>query len=122
MHRLRPPYVLAAAWAGWQVLRLRRLLRLGMPEPGVVPAPPRAAGDDRRPVLAVLRRTKATCLVRSLVLQAWDGAHGIERDVVIGVTGSADFQAHAWVDGDPSGTATDGTEFTELVRVPYRDR
>lgn len=120
MHRLRPAYLAAAAWALVQVLRARRVLANGLPQPGVIGAPPRLAGDDRRPVLAVLRRTGSTCLVRSLVLQAWDAAHGTDRDVIIGVTGSTDFQAHAWLDGDPAEAGTHGRDFAELVRVPYR--
>ncbi len=48
-------------------------------------------------------------------MQAWNAAHGDRRDLVIGVTGSRDFKAHAWLDGDP---ASESDEFTELHRHP----
>ena len=117
MHRLRLSYLTTAAWAVVQVIRARRALRRGLPEPGLIHPPPRLSGDDPRPMLALLHRTGATCLVRSLVHQAWDVAHGTERDVIIGVTRPADFQAHAWLDGQP-GEPTE--RFTELVRIPAR--
>jgi hypothetical protein len=47
-----------------------------------------------------LRRTGQSCLVRSIVVQAWDAAHGHRRDLIIGVTGRTEFRAHAWLDGD----------------------
>ncbi|MGI8792290.1 MAG: lasso peptide biosynthesis protein [Acidimicrobiales bacterium] len=117
MRRLRPTYVLAALWAFIQVRRARRVIGVGLPSPGALRPPWPATGNDPRPVRAVLRRTGATCLVRSLVLQAWEASHGVERDVIVGVTGRADFHAHAWLDGDPSGSEI---TFTELVRVPVR--
>jgi hypothetical protein len=40
-------------------------------------------------------------LVNSIVLQAWEAAHGCDRDLVIGITGPTGFRAHAWLDGDP---------------------
>jgi Transglutaminase-like superfamily len=39
--------------------------------------------------------------VKSIVLQAWEAAHGRRRDLVVGVTDSAGFRAHAWLEGDP---------------------
>jgi hypothetical protein len=63
---------------------------------------------------AVLRRGGYTCLVRAAVRQAWDAAHGRPRDLIIGVNSPADdFQAHAWLDGDP---AEGFREFHELLR------
>ena len=117
VHRLRPSYLVAAAWALWQTGQAKRVVRHGVPAPGAIGRPPRAAGNDRRAVLSVLHRTRSTCLVRSLVLQAWEAAHGVERDIVIGVTGRADFQAHAWLDGEP-GEPTE--RFTEMVRLGAR--
>lgn len=114
MHRLRPTLLVAAVWAWLEARRVRRLLQDGLPEPGVVRRPPRLPDAARRAVVAVLHRTRATCLVEALVLQAWDAAHGQRRDVVIGVTGAKDFHAHAWLDGDPG---TSGEGFAELVRV-----
>jgi hypothetical protein len=77
--------------------------------------PPRSAPRHAtRGVRTVLRHGNATCLERSLVLQRWYAAQGIERDVVIGVTSPADFSAHAWLDGDPTEPAA---EFRELHRL-----
>ena len=76
--------------------------------------PPRFPAG-RRAVASVLHRRRATCLERSLVLQAWDAAHGSPRDVVIGVTSpSPEFRAHAWLDGEE--TCGHG-EFVERVRI-----
>jgi hypothetical protein len=63
----------------------------------------RLSDSERRVVVSVLHRTHATCLHRSLVLQAWDHAHGVDRMVVVGVRPAgpvAPFGAHAWLDGD----------------------
>jgi hypothetical protein len=66
-------------------------------------------------VTGILRRRGATCLERSLLLQSWYAAQGVERDVIIGVTARADgFQAHAWLDGEPD---EEGTPFHELHRL-----
>jgi hypothetical protein len=60
--------------------------------------------------------TRANCLVRASVRQAWYAAHGDLRDVVIGVTApSGGFAAHAWLDGDAP-CHSDG--FHELLRRP----
>jgi hypothetical protein len=60
--------------------------------------------------------TRANCLVRATVRQAWYAAHGDLRDVVIGVTApSGGFAAHAWLDGDAP-CHSDG--FHELLRRP----
>lgn len=65
---------------------------------------------------AVLRRRSDTCLVRATVRQAWHAAHGVHRDLVIGVTAPGrGFQAHAWLDGDPP-CHSEG--FHELLRRP----
>lgn len=83
-----------------------------------LPPPPLLPERGRRGVVAVLRRTGASCLVRATVLQAWDLAHGRRRDVVIGVTApSAGFRAHAWLDGDHP---CHSTGFEELTRLPAR--
>jgi len=49
----------------------------------------------------VLRRRGESCLVRAVVLQAWEAAHGRRRDLIVGVTDPAGFRAHAWLEGDP---------------------
>lgn len=66
--------------------------------------------------MATLARTRATCLVRSLVLQRWLADQGEQVDLIIGVTPpSAGFRAHAWLDR----TGEIGTEgYTELHRLP----
>jgi hypothetical protein len=65
---------------------------------------------------AVLRRRNDTCLVRSIVAQAWEAAHGRNRDLLVGVTAPSEgFEAHAWLEGDPS--RPEG-EFRELLRLP----
>jgi hypothetical protein len=51
-------------------------------------------------VRAALRLERASCLERALVEQAWQVAHGCSRDIVIGVTASSHFRAHAWLEGD----------------------
>jgi Transglutaminase-like superfamily len=64
-------------------------------------APPALPATARRGVEAVLRRSGATCLEAALVRQRWLRAHGVMRDVVIGVTAPRDgFRAHAWL-ADP---------------------
>lgn len=69
----------------------------------------------RRGVVALLRIRRDTCLVRSAVLQSWDSAHGLHRDIVIGVTSPRDgFRAHAWLDGERRREAG----FQELARRP----
>ena len=55
---------------------------------------------------AVLRRRGDTCLVRAIVAQTWEAAHGRRRDVIIGVTAPGEFRAHAWLDDErPDGRA-----------------
>jgi hypothetical protein len=67
-------------------------------------------------VRAVLRRRGESCLVRSIVLQAWYAAHGEPRDLIVGVTEpGGGFAAHAWLEGE----APHGSEpFDELLRRP----
>jgi hypothetical protein len=112
----RPPGIAvlrAAWWAGRALRRARAELRGGGLRGVDLPAPPRLRGGDTT-VRAVLRARRASCLERALVLQRWLGARGDPRDVVIGTTGPADFEAHAWLDGE-AGT---GTRFVELARLP----
>ena len=66
--------------------------------------------------MGVLGRTRATCLVRSLVLQQWLADHDEPVDLIIGVTPpSQGFRAHAWLDR-PNEEGTEG--YTELHRLP----
>lgn len=83
-----------------------------------IPPPPSLPQSAARGVGAVLRRSRATCLVEASVRQRWLAAHGEPRDLVIGVKPPAEgFAAHAWLEGDPESSAAG---FTELTRVPAR--
>ena len=113
----RPPDIatLRAAWWTDRALRRARTdLGDGALREVVLPAPPRLPAGAERGVRAVLRRRENSCLERSLVLQRWLAAHGDARDVVIGTTGPAAFQAHAWLDGDEHSAA----RYVELSRLP----
>ena len=106
-----------AAWWGVRACaRVRR--RVGGPDFGsgsLPPVPP--VGRHATPaVLAVLARMRASCLVRSVVLQRWFLAHGEARQLVIGVTAPGDgFRAHAWLDGE---SEEDHRGLVELLRRP----
>ena len=64
----------------------------------------------------MLRRRPHTCLERALVLQCWEARQGRAVAVIIGVTGSsADFKAHAWLEGESD---NDDGSFRELMRLP----
>jgi hypothetical protein len=110
-----------SAWrARWWALRAlraaQREVRQGGFDASQLPPPPQL-GDVRTPAVAgMLRRRKATCLTRSLVLQRWHAAHGSRRDLIIGVTAPKEgFTAHAWLAGDPDDTHA---HFHELTRQP----
>ena len=105
----------------WWTVRAVHAARRGLARDGlpglVVPPPPHLRGGDRG-VAAVLRRTEATCLVRSAVRQAWLSARGRPVDLIIGVTApGSSLGAHAWLEGDRP-FAGDG--FHELIRFPPR--
>lgn len=107
---------LRAAW--WAQRAARQLVRsLAAAGLDAVPLPPPyLPAHARRGAAGALRRTRATCLVRAKVMQAWDAAHGRSRDLVVGVTApSRGFRAHAWLDGDPP-CHSEG--FQELLRLP----
>ena len=113
------PASLRAAW--WTHRALRRVhddLQANGLDFCPPPPPPSLPERARRGVLAVLRRRESTCLERAIVLQRWHAAHGQNRDVIIAVKGpTVDFEAHAWLDGEPDG---DVGSFTELMRLPPR--
>lgn len=104
-----------AAWWAYRCLRdARRRLAAGRTDVEV--APPALPASAVRGVEAVLRRARPTCLEAALVRQGWLRAHGVRRDVVIGVTAPSDgFKAHAWLD-DPSGATAD-QPWHELTRL-----
>lgn len=79
------------------------------------PAPPVAEGAALLTHLFV-RYGLRNCLIQSLVRQEWHRGHGRPRQLVIGVRAPrADFQAHAWLDGDAASTHEG---FEELARFP----
>ena len=101
VRRLSPASLRAAWWALRVARRTRRLLAAGGLDAALAPPPPPPlpAGAERA-VRGVLRRLGESCLVKAVVLQAWEAAHGRRRDIVVGVTGPDRFRAHAWLDGD----------------------
>jgi hypothetical protein len=113
-------YDLPALRAAWWATRAARSARrhLARSEIGVamrrLPRVPDLPDSAVRGVDAVLVRRGATCLVRSIVRQAWLAAHGRPVELVIGVTApGAGFAAHAWLEGDPP---PEGLSFKELTR------
>jgi hypothetical protein len=92
----------------------RRVAAGGLPpfELPKAPAVPLSAGYG---VELALRPPVFTCLVRASVRQAWFAAHGVARDLVIGVTTPDDFKAHAWLEGDDPRASTG---YSELYRRP----
>ena len=63
-------------------------------------------------MMLAARLGRATCLERSLLRQAWLRGRGTMRDVVIGVRSEGQFEAHAWLEGDP-----DGEGYVEIHRI-----
>jgi hypothetical protein len=114
----RPPRIceLRAGWWAYRCLHdVRRHLAAGRAEVGL--APPAVSAAAVRGVEAVLRRARPTCLEAALVRQRWLSAHGVRRDVVIGVTAPSEgFRAHAWLE-DPT-VATANRPWHELKRLP----
>jgi hypothetical protein len=104
-----------AAWAVPAVaVTKRRLARHGTRTRA--PRAPRLGQGSLRGVMAVIGRLEPTCLERSLVLQSYLRAQGVEREVVIGVrTGTDGFAAHAWLAGEEEGY---GAGYEEIHRLP----
>lgn len=113
------PSTLRAAWwalAAWRATR-SSLRRDGLRT--VVLPPPQLPAGATRGVLGVLRRVPATCLERSLVLQAWLAMCGEPYDVIIGVSAGEPVAAHAWLAFE-AGLST--ARYTELTRIPFAAR
>ncbi|MGH2705322.1 MAG: lasso peptide biosynthesis B2 protein [Actinomycetota bacterium] len=116
--RLNLPTLRAAWWATRAARTARRQLHDGGLDAVRLPTVPRLPNRARPGVTAALRPASVTCLMRALVVQAWDAAHGRPRDLIIGVTSpKSGFQAHAWLQDDPP-CHSDG--FRELTRRPAR--
>src|SRR4051812_45649154 len=79
--------VLRATWWGIRAgADVRRQLKSKGFEDVAAPPPPARLGEDAEwGVVAGLRLTRTSCLVRSIVRQSWYSAHGVSRDLVIGV-------------------------------------
>src|SRR4051794_20434432 len=100
----RPPTIhdaRAALWTWRAVRSARTQLRAGAVRDVRVPPPPAIPSFAGRAVRRMLA-DRASCLEQALVLQRWLVANGVERDVIVGTSGSrtGDFVAHAWVDGE----------------------
>jgi hypothetical protein len=115
---LRPARIRARRWAERAASDVRRQLDSGRLEDVRVPAPPALPNWTNRTINEHLISQGHTCLVRALVTQEWLVTRGLERDVVIGVGSPQEFEAHAWVDGEPL-RGSDGV-YTELMRLPAR--
>jgi hypothetical protein len=106
--RFHPANLRAAWWAVRTARRTRRVLEArGLDAALAPPPPPSLPADAERGVRGALRRWRESCLVNTIVMQAWEAAHGRRRDLVIGTTGPSDFRAHAWLHGDPLPPADD---------------
>ena len=107
LHDLR-----VALWAAREVRRLRGALAREGIRSSVRRPPRRMSRNSGRAVLLAARLTRASCLERSLLRQAWLQTRGKDRDVVIGVRAAEAFEAHAWIDGDP-----DAVGYAEIHRI-----
>jgi len=115
----RPPdrHDVRAAWWTWFAIRdARNRLRAGAVRNVRLRTPPAVPASASRAMRLVLWLRRPSCLERSLVLQRWLLAQGVERDVVVGTNGSPglDFTAHAWLEGEP---LPDGRRYVEILRL-----
>jgi len=104
--------VRAGLWAARELRRLRGALARDGVRVTVGRPPRRVSRKSGNVVMLAARMTRASCLERSLLRQAWLRGRGTMRDVVIGVRSDDEFGAHAWLDGDP-----DGVDFVEIHRI-----
>jgi transglutaminase superfamily protein len=108
--------VRAAVWAHRTLRCARRQLGAGRVTGIVLPAPPELHAAAWRGAEALLRRRRHTCLEVALLRQRWLSAHGVDRQIVIGVASPRNgFVAHAWVDGEACG---DPERYRVLARIP----
>jgi Transglutaminase-like superfamily len=118
VRRFHPANLRAAWWAVQTARRTRQVLAArGLDAALAPPPPPPLPMEAERGVRGALRRQRGSCLVNAIVLQAWEAAHGLRRDLVVGVTGPEGFRAHAWLQGDPLPAADDaGLDLSVLDR------
>jgi Transglutaminase-like superfamily len=107
LHDLR-----TGVWATRELMRVRGALPTEGVRVSVRRPPRRMSRNSGRVVMFAARLARASCLERSLVRQAWLRGRGTHRDVVIGVRSADEFEAHAWIDGDP-----DGVDYAEIHRI-----
>jgi transglutaminase superfamily protein len=118
LRKLDPSVLSAAGWALLALARVRQQLGKTGVQQLNVPKPPPLPARARRGVVSALRRSRATCLMRAVILQKWDASHGDRRDLVIGVTAPSEgFRAHAWLEGE---VPCHEEGFRELLRHPAR--
>ena len=86
----------------WAAVALRKV-RADVRERGLrarVEAPPSIGPGGLKGVVLLTRMARATCLERSLILQAWHLGQGREYEVLVGVEPSeSGIEAHAWLGG-----------------------
>jgi hypothetical protein len=111
-----PASVAAALWCTAVHRRWKRELREMSPLDICVSAPPALLPDRAfRGVRYILDRSNAMCLERCLVQQAWLSRRGVLVDVVVGVSTTGGFTAHAWLDGHEPHSAE---QYSEMLRLP----
>lgn len=114
--RWHPKTIRAAWWALWSLRIAKRQLQRDGLSHRAGPPPPLPWGS-RTGVEGVLRRSDPTCLERTVVWQAWLSAHGIARDVVVGVRSDvSEVKAHAWIDGMTNPSEFAG--YSVIHRIP----
>ena len=64
-----------------------------------------------------MRRCRATCLERALIVQRWKFMQGDERAVVIGIARGGQFAGHAWIEGEEP---EDYESFAPMMRLQPR--
>lgn len=102
----------AGVWAARELRRLRAALARDGIRVTVREPPRRVSRKSGQVVMLAVRVTRASCLERSLLRQAWLRGRGTMRDVVIGVRSEDKFEAHAWLEGDP-----DSMGYVEIHRI-----
>ena len=116
VRRLDVATLRAIWWAAVSLRSLRRRLPREGLDAHVAPPPPLPAHAVRGVTALLTRVGRASCLERSLILQAWLARHGRRHPVVIGVAVAGGFEAHAWLDGYDAVDA----RFAPLTRVDAR--